>query len=114
MADIRSLDPEVNKLVNLEAMGQNAVGLGYVRSVMGIATGAACGVLELTGLYGFAFYLLMHVLTQLALLNKMGFDVAEYLPGESSPLRFVASGVGEQLLSFIMFWTFSFAVVHIY
>ena len=114
MGDIRSLDADVNKLVNPEALAHNGASMGYVRSVMGIATGVACGVLGLTGLRGFAFYVLMHVVTQLALLHKMRFDVAEYLPGDTTKLGFVASSVGEQLLSFIMFWTFSYAVVHIY
>ena len=109
-----SNEAELDKLVNPETASLNAQSIMFVRNVMGIASGVACGVLGLTSLYGLAFYLGAHVATALLLLEKMNFRVSEFVPGETSPLSFVFSGMGEQAMSFIMFWTLSFAVVHIY
>ena len=109
-----SLDPDLDKLVNAEAVGSNMAGMHYVRSWMAIVGGAACGVLGLTGLAGLGFYVALHVLTSLALLRAMRFDVAEYVPGGVSPASFAVAGMGDQALSFILFWTLAFALVHMY
>ena len=109
-----SLDPDLDKLVNAEAVGSNVASMYYVRSWMAIVGGGACGVLGLTGLAGLVFYVALHVLTSLALLRAMRFDVSDFVPGSPSALSFALSGMGDQALSFILFWTLAFALVHMY
>ena len=43
---------------------------------------------------------------------KMGGRVAAYLP--VSTFSFVIGGAGSHVLSFLLFWTLSYALVHIY
>ena len=112
---VSSLDADVDRIANAEASNANAASFGYVRSWSAIAGGVACGVLGLTGAAGLAFYVALHVFTSLVLLRKIKFDLPEYVSGkDTSVLSFVFAGVGDQALSFILFWTLAFAVFHVY
>ena len=43
-------------------------------------TGAACGILGIQGLHGFAVYFAQHILMTLPLVLKAGFRTKEYFP----------------------------------
>ena len=105
---------EEDKTINVEALQSNSMGISYVRALMAIITGIAAGILGLTGSKGFLLYIAVHLLTSLALLTKMRFNVQEYLTPGLSPLWFAIDGLSGQGLSFVMFWTLSFAMVHIF
>lgn len=105
---------EEDKIVNTEALQTNAMGIGYVRALMAIITGVAAGILGLTGSKGFLLYIAMHFLTSIFLLAKMKFKVSEYLTPDASLFWFAVDGLTGQGLSFVMFWTLSFAMVHIF
>jgi hypothetical protein len=111
-------DDELDKLLSQESMMVNIMNINYVRSLMAIVGGLCAGILGLTSLYGLAFYVTCHVLTSLALLNKMKFQLHDFAPNTASDLKSIITwafkGMGEQALSFILFWTLSVAVVHIY
>ncbi len=51
-------------------------------------------------------------LTVVILLVKMGGSVSKFLP--KSTFGFVVGGAGDHLLSFLLFWTLAYALVHIY
>jgi len=105
---------EEEKTVNVEALQSNSMGIGYVRALMAIIAGVAAGILGLTGSKGFLLYIIVHVLTSMALLVRMKFDVVEYMTPGLSSFWFAVDGLGGQGLSFVMFWTLSFAMVHIF
>ncbi len=54
----------------------------------------------------------VHTVPVVILVVKMGGSVGSYLP--SSTFSFVIGGAGSHLLSFLLFWTLSYALVHIY
>ena len=105
---------EEEKLLNPEALQSNMMGINYVRSLMALVSGIVAGIAGLTGSKGFALYLVIHVITSLCLLIKMKFQVNEYLTPAMTWYWFVLDGITGQGLSFVMFWTLSFAMVHIF
>ena len=88
-------------------LGRNGELVAWTRTVMSIISGCLVGVVGLTGLYGFAAYVLSHVLVSLALLARLG-SPADYFP-ETTPLSFVVGGVGDNLLLYVVFWALSYA-----
>ena len=105
---------EEEKTINIEALQSNSSGINYVRALMAIVAGVAAGILGLTGSKGFLLYFAVHLLVSVALMIKMNFNVQEYLTPGLSPFWFAVDGIGGQGLSFVMFWTLSFAIVHIF
>jgi hypothetical protein len=95
-------------MANLEAAN-------HVRTWATIAFACAAGIAGLTGGAGFALYLLQHVVVAAALLQRSGWAPGRYFPG-ASVLGFAATGLGDlsNILTFILFWTLSFALVHIF
>jgi hypothetical protein len=79
---------------------------------MYIVGGIVAGILGLTGLQGLVVALFTAALSTLALSVKMGFDVLTYT--NNSPLSFMLSGAQANSMSFLLFWTLSYALVHIY
>jgi len=102
------------KLINPEALQSNAMGINYVRALLAVVSGSIAGIAGLTGTRGFLLYIFVHLITSVALLARMKFNPKEYLMPDSSPFWFAVEGLGAQGLSFVMFWTLSFAIVHIF
>ena len=105
---------EEDQLLNMEALQANMLGINYVRSLMAIVIGIVAGVAGLTNSRGFLFYIVMHLVTSFALLFKMKFNPSEYLSANVSIFWFAVDGLLAQLISFLMFWTLSFAMIHIF
>ena len=67
----------------------------------------------MTGARGFLAYALLHVVASVALLGWMRGTPDAFLP-QSSPLSFLTSGLGDNLIMYIFVWTLAYALVHIY
>ena len=91
------------------AVLRNVQSVSFVRGVVA-ATGAMAGV---TGARGFLAYALLHVVASVALLGWMRGTPDAFLP-QSSPLSFLTSGLGDNLIMYIFVWTLAYALVHIY
>jgi hypothetical protein len=100
--------------VSMEAMGMNIRQMMLLRTVVFIAAGIICGILGLTGLLGALFYIAVGLIASAAVLVVVGFEPNKY---------FMVSNVGllgwdllnfNHILSFILFWTLSYALVYIY
>ena len=85
----------------------------WVRSFMGIVSGVSVGILGLTGARGFIAYVVLYVVVSLAIIAKGGFDLAGTLPGAKLP-GFIIDGLMDQLMSFLLFWTMFYALVHVF
>jgi hypothetical protein len=110
----KNLDGDV-EFFNQENLMKNMKMVTYVRTLVVIAGGVITGILGYTGLAGFLCYLLVFTTGSLALLSKMGFNPSQYT-SSGSLFAFVFDGVFSQqlTLSFLLFWTLFFALVHIY
>lgn len=98
--------------VSMESLMINGSQISRVRVLMCIVSGIICGILGLTGLQGLLFFILTSILTDLIMIAKMKFNLKEYT---NAPIyHFLPEGLSSTIMSFILFWTLSFAVVYIY
>lgn len=81
------------------------------RTFMSIIGGVIAGILGFTGLTGFIFYFLIMTVTSVGLIAKTGFTVYSYFDSWS---QIILDGFLGGLLSFVLFWTFAYDIVHIF
>lgn len=79
-----------------------------------VAGAAASGIIGVTGSQGFIAYVLLHLLVSAALLAKMKYTPGEYLHNQTSAAGFLLSGLGDNIVMWILVWTFAYALVHFY
>ncbi|XP_059957784.1 ER membrane protein complex subunit 6-like [Mesoplodon densirostris] len=93
------------------AVRGNAAVLDYCRTSVPALSGATAGILGLTGLYGFIFYLLTSILLSLLLILKAGRRWGKYFKSRR-PL--FTGGLIGGLFTNVLFWTFLYGMVHVY
>lgn len=101
-----------NDLISDEAMMHNLSAIDTCRSYLTIFAGVATGILGATGLRGLVLFLASYLFISLALLIKMGLDTEAYTKDKVH--TFMLSNIGRYGLSFVLFWTLSYALVYIY
>ena len=98
---------------SLENMKHNEKVVEYVHTSMCVFAGCIAGITGMKGIQGFAFLTAVYVFTAVALwVVKLGMNVSVYF--NTSVVSFLVAGVMSQALSFILFWTLSYGLVHIY
>lgn len=107
-----SIDAKRDDFVSNEAMMFNLNAIDSLRSYLTIFAGVATGILGATGLLGLAFLLGSYLLISVALLVKMRLDPESYTKEKAH--YFVMGNIGRYGLSFVLFWTLSYALVYIY
>jgi hypothetical protein len=83
----------------------------YCRTFLSIVGGVVAGVLGLTGISGFLFYFLIMILASGAIAAKTKFNVFSYF---DSWQRITIDGITAGFMSFVLFWTFAYDIVHIF
>ncbi|CAM6101345.1 unnamed protein product [Calypogeia fissa] len=83
----------------------------YSRTFLAIVGGMVAGVLGLTAFSGFLFYLFIMILVSGAIAAKTKFNVFSYF---DSWQRITLDGIAAGFLSFVLFWTFAYDIVHIF
>ncbi|XP_071825831.1 ER membrane protein complex subunit 6-like [Apostichopus japonicus] len=116
MASDRRLAPSSSKIketviFNDLAMRGNMSIINYSRTFMSAVSGAAAGILGLTGLYGFVFYFVTAFFLSTMLLFKAGRHVNQYFK-TCRPI--FTMGLFGGLFTYILFWTFLYGMVHVY
>ncbi|PHU29950.1 hypothetical protein BC332_02043 [Capsicum chinense] len=96
---------------NAENMQNNMKVILYSRTFMAIIGGVIAGILGLTSLTGFIFYFLVMAITSVALTTKAKFSIHYYFDSWN---RIVFDGFFGGLMSFVLFWTFAYDIVHIF
>ncbi len=81
---------------------------------MAIIIGSMTGIFGLTGVNGVVFYIVAHFIVSLLLLKTMEFNPKTYLGDHISTLSFLPDGLTGQAVTFILFWTLSYGVVHLF
>lgn len=82
------------------------------RSYLTLFGAVSAGVVGATGMRGLLFFVGTYALGSVALLTRMRFDVSAYT-GEGLA-KFLIMGAPGYALSFVLFWTLAYALVHIY
>ena len=97
-----------------DAMMHNHKSVDRVRTFLTLVMGFVAGILGCTGAQGMLLYAVSSVATSVTILAvNMKFDSKKYI--NMPPLRFMLTGVDSNgALSYILFWTLAYALVHIY
>lgn len=101
-----------NAKVDPIALQSNMKTMMMVKAILTVAGGIVTGILGFTGLAGFAVYAVVQAIAVVVLLLKAGGDLGKYW--QASAFSLWTGSLLEQLVTFIMFWTLAFALVHIY
>ncbi|KAI9387298.1 hypothetical protein POPTR_010G148600v4 [Populus trichocarpa] len=94
-----------------ENLQSNMKVIYYSRTFLSIIGGVIAGILGLTGLTGFVFYFLMMTITSVSLIAKAKFSIHTYFDSWN---RVLLDGFLGGLMSFVLFWTFAYDIVHIF
>eukprot|EP00735_Rhodelphis_limneticus_P007848 TRINITY_DN20528_c0_g1::TRINITY_DN20528_c0_g1_i1::g.66::m.66 TRINITY_DN20528_c0_g1::TRINITY_DN20528_c0_g1_i1::g.66 ORF type:complete len:128 (-),score=25.91,sp/Q3ZCG8/EMC6_BOVIN/40.00/1e-09,Rab5ip/PF07019.7/4.1e-19,EcsC/PF12787.2/0.11,DUF1328/PF07043.8/13 TRINITY_DN20528_c0_g1_i1:710-1048(-) len=82
------------------------------RLILAIVAGAVTGILGFTGFAGFFCYLFCALLTTLSLYIKTRFQPQPYF--RSSSDIWLGGNFVQALMSFVLFWTLFYDIVHVY
>jgi hypothetical protein len=90
----------------------NVKNLAWLRAVMAIVSGICAGILGLESLWGFMFYIATSVLlsasiyiTRVEAQPELYFNTASFL---------MIHDVFSNLVSFVLFWTLFYGLMHVY
>ena len=100
-------------LWNMQNVQRNMATINWVRTFMTISGGACTGIMGFRGLWGLFSFLALYVAVSVAILVKAGFKLEDYAPGAKMP-GFLIYGIMGQLMSFLLFWTLFYGIVHVY
>uniref|UniRef100_A0A452ZU50 ER membrane protein complex subunit 6 n=2 Tax=Aegilops tauschii subsp. strangulata TaxID=200361 RepID=A0A452ZU50_AEGTS len=98
-------------VIQAENLTSNVRSILYSRTFLSIISGVVAGIWGFTGLTGFVFYFLIMLVASIGLLAKSKFSVHTYFDSWS---RILVEGVLAGLMSFVLFWTFAYDIVHIF
>ena len=101
-----------NERISVELLMRNNQQLDKFQTVIYIVGGIISGILGLTGLEGLALYVVLALVTSVALLLKTKFQTSKYT--DASLIGLATNGLTNYAMSFVLFWTFAYALVHIY
>ncbi|GAV03133.1 hypothetical protein RvY_13608 [Ramazzottius varieornatus] len=99
--------PAYNELAAM----QNLASVDYGRIFTALLAGSTAGILGLTGLYGFLFFFVSNGLLGLLVLQKYN---VQYKPYFKKLHMIFTHGLFNSLLTYILFWTFLYGLVHVY
>ena len=98
--------------LSIQSLRHNMEVIDNCRTSLTLFAGGMTGVLGCTGLQGAAAFLLTYAFISAGLILKMRLDV----PGHTNMAlpQFAFGEMGKYGLSFILFWTLTYALVYIY
>jgi ER membrane protein complex subunit 6 len=105
-------DEDDAKFVMLDALQHNIKQLEMSRSFLLLCGGCVAGVLNVTSLRGLMVFLVLYLTVVLGVAVKVGFDFKNY--ANNTFLGFLMNDLSKHALSFVLFWTLTYALVYIY
>ncbi|KAL6062551.1 ER membrane protein complex subunit 6 [Balamuthia mandrillaris] len=102
---------EEKKSYNLDAIRKNHRLVYFSRILVACVAGCGTGIIGYTGLTGFLCYFGAAAFLSLVLWVKLGFNTEPYF---TSWLTIWTEALFEGLMTFILFWTLFYGVLHCY
>uniref|UniRef100_A0A1X7V0W6 ER membrane protein complex subunit 6 n=1 Tax=Amphimedon queenslandica TaxID=400682 RepID=A0A1X7V0W6_AMPQE len=96
---------------NERAVRHNASLIEYGRTSISVIAGVTAGILGLTGIYGFGFYLIYSFVMSGLLVIKVGSKWNKYF---QSRYAMLTDGVFGGLFTYVLLWTFVYGLVHVF
>ena len=107
-----NINEEEAKSISIENMRKNHSQIDVTRTFLSIVGGIIAGILGCTGLKGLACFIAVYLSIASALASKMGRNTKLYT--NMNFLYFCLSDLQKNSLSFVLFWTLTYALVYIY
>lgn len=98
--------------VSMEALQSNMRDVDVARTYVCILGGVMTGILGSTGLHGLISFIVMYVTIGLGVAVKANFDFKQYM--NCTLASFLVGDLQKNGLSFILFWTMTYALIYIY
>ena len=99
------------EVFNERAVRRNAANIEYCRTSAAAVAGATAGIMGLTGLYGFAFFVAYSLFLSVLLTVKVGSHWSKYFTTRRALLF---DGIIGGLFTYVLLWTFLYGMVHVY
>ncbi|XP_062512880.1 ER membrane protein complex subunit 6-like [Corticium candelabrum] len=93
------------------AIRANVNMISRCRTALALLAGATAGILGLTGLPGFIFYLLASITMSTILAATAGAHWEKYVLSKS---MLWTDGIASGLFTYVLFWTFLYGMIHVY
>eukprot|EP00038_Savillea_parva_P027148 m.57831 g.57831 ORF g.57831 m.57831 type:complete len:112 (-) comp7789_c0_seq1:775-1110(-) len=108
-----NIDPNdpASAIYDINNVRRNGAAINYIRSFGSVLSGSLAGIVGLTGLQGFALYLVFSVVLSVLLRVYCGSDVSLYF---ASSWDVYTDGIMGGLFTYLLFWTLIYGMVHIY
>ena len=102
-----------NKIIaySSSAIVYNQNQIEYCRTSMAALSGSTAGILGLTALNGFAFFLLMILVLWFMIMASAGKNWNRYFLSRTA---IITNGFFGALTTYVLFWTFLYGIVHVY
>jgi len=106
--------PQEIAYVNPMSVRHNMATAEYCRTSISALGGVTAGILGLTGLLGFVFYVLCALMLFVGLALKAGGTKAKSKQYFLARRQLLIAGQIGALFTYILFWTFLYGMVHVY
>lgn len=104
-------DIDFSEVFAMDRVAYNQRILNFSRVFVAIVSGCAAGILGVTGLAGAACFLLSTLLLSVGLFLKVSCEPKPYF---KKPDDIWTEGISQAAMSYILFWTLFYDIVHIY
>ena len=102
---------DFSEVYAIDRIGFNGRILNFCRVFVAIISGCAAGIMGLTGVMGFAAFFLATMVLSVGMYLKVSCDPKPFF---KKPEDIWTEGIMQALMSYILFWTLFYDVVHIY
>eukprot|EP00794_Sanderia_malayensis_P010850 gene10850-12003_t len=111
MADEEGFQDTEFEKYNPLAIRSNINVVDYSRAFLAVISGSSAGILGLTGLQGFVFYLALSLLMSVLLVFKTGKHWDRFFLSRWSMW---GAGIFGELFTYLLVWTFMYGMIHVF
>lgn len=109
--EMQEADTDFSEIFSMDRIAINARSLNYCRVFVAIVSGCVSGIMGLTGIVGFLAFFLTTLLLSIGMYIKVGSEPKPYFKKDGD---IWTEGIMQALMSYVLFWTLIYDVVHIY
>ena len=104
-------DVDFSEVYAMDRIGWNTRNINFCRIFVAIISGCAAGIMGFTGLMGFVIFLATTMMLSVMLFLKVSFEPRPFF---KKPDDLWTEGISQAMMSYVMFWTLFYDIVHIY
>ena len=109
---MQPISEEDSNRISVEALQSNVKEVDVARTYLCIIAGVMAGIFGCTGLNGLISFIVVYITIGLGVALKAKFDFKQYM--NCTMTNFLFGDLQKNGLSFILFWTLTYALIYIY